>query len=149
MSTRQQHAEHRQQQETLINERILPLDHHIATQQAQRAQQQQALDNLLEQQKTLIASLTRLQRQQEQTRQRLEDIENYRQQHSRHQHLGSHIPLWQAQFPQQQKWQQDLQVLQEKAAQQQIQAEYLDQQRASLAENIRRSKAPASEPSNC
>ncbi|UGA52043.1 MULTISPECIES: AAA family ATPase [Dickeya] len=133
-AARQQHAEYRQQQETLINERILPLDHHIATQQAQRAQQQQALDNLLEQQKTLIASLTRLQRQQEQTRQRLEDIENYRRQHSRHQHLGSHIPLWQAQFPQQQKWQQDLQVLQEKAAQQQIQAEYLDQQRASLAE---------------
>ncbi|WP_038910494.1 AAA family ATPase [Dickeya dadantii] len=134
LSARQQHAEHRQQQETLINERILPLDHHIATQQAQRAQQQQALDSLLELQKTLIASLSKLQRQQEQTRQRLADIEAYRQQHSRHQHLGSHIPLWQAQFPQQQKWQQDLQVLQEKAAQQQIQAEYLDQQRASLAE---------------
>ncbi|QOL13721.1 AAA family ATPase [Dickeya dianthicola] len=134
LSTRQQHAEHRQQQETLINERILPLDHHIATQQAQRAQQQQALDSLLELQKTLIAGLTKLQRQQEQTRQQLAEIETYRQQHSRHQHLGSHIPLWQAQFPQQQKWQQDLQVLQEKTAQQQIQAEYLDQQHASLAE---------------
>ncbi|AYC18024.1 Nuclease SbcCD subunit C [Dickeya dianthicola] len=134
LSTRQQHAEHRQQQETLINERILPLDHHIATQQAQRAQQQQALDSLLELQKTLIAGLTKLQRQQEQTRQQLAEIETYRRQHSRHQHLGSHIPLWQAQFPQQQKWQQDLQVLQEKTAQQQIQAEYLDQQHASLAE---------------
>ncbi|TYL44277.1 AAA family ATPase [Dickeya sp. ws52] len=134
LSTRQQHAEHRQQQETLINERILPLDHHIATLQTQRAQQQQALDSLIEQQKTLIAGLARLQRQQEQTRLRLEEIENYRRQHSRHQHLGSHIPLWQAQFPQQLKWQQDLHVVQEKAAQQQIQAEYLDQQRTSLVE---------------
>ncbi|MEQ4512005.1 MAG: AAA family ATPase [Dickeya sp.] len=134
LSTRQQHADYRQQQETLINERILPLDHHIATQQTQRNQQQQALDNLVEQQKMLITTLARLQRQQEQTRQRLEDIDTYRQQHSRHQYLGSHIPLWQAQFPQQHKWQQDLHVVQEKVAQQQIQAEYLDQQRASLVE---------------
>ncbi|QDX30828.1 AAA family ATPase [Dickeya poaceiphila] len=134
LSARQQHAEQRQQQETLINERILPLDHRIATLQAQRAQQQQTLDNLLEQQKTLIAGVARLQRQQEQAQQRLQDIETYRQRHSRHQHLGSHIPLWQTQFPQQVKWQQDLHVLQEKAAAQQIQAEYLDQQRASLAE---------------
>ncbi|MGM3175020.1 AAA family ATPase [Dickeya lacustris] len=131
---RKQHAEQRQQQETLINERVQPLDHQIATLQTQRTQQQQALDSLLEQQKTLIATLSRVQRQREQTQQQLAEVENYRQQHHSHQYLGSHIPLWQAQFPQQQKWQQDLLVWQEKKAQQQIQSEYLEQQYQLLTE---------------
>ncbi|ACS86692.1 AAA family ATPase [Musicola paradisiaca] len=134
LSDQKAHAEHRQQQEDLVNERILPLDQHIATQQALRAQRQQTLDQLNERQKNLIASLDNLQRQQQATRLRLEDIDAYRQQNAIHQHWGSHIPLWQAQFPQQQKWQQDRQIQQEKANQQQVQAEYLEQQRQTLSE---------------
>ncbi|WJV55031.1 SbcC/MukB-like Walker B domain-containing protein [Prodigiosinella aquatilis] len=130
----QEHADYRQQQETLINEQVLPLDHHIATQQEQRNRYQHALEQQRNQQKAAIGKLEQLRQQYHQTQERLRQIDIYRQQNLMYQHWGSHIPLWQAQFPQQRKLLQELLILQDKLAQQQEQSEHLQRQQVKLIE---------------
>ncbi|AXW87191.1 exonuclease [Lonsdalea britannica] len=130
----QQHVEERQRQETLIGEQVLPLDQRIATLREQRDQQQKSQDQQKQLQKDLIENQSKLRQEREHVQTRLAQIAEFRQQYSVYQYWGSHIPLWEAQFPQLQALRQELKSQHTKTAEQQVRADYFQQQRATLTE---------------
>ncbi|MFP1825855.1 AAA family ATPase [Lonsdalea quercina] len=130
----QQHAEERQRQETLISEQIQPLDQRIATLREQRDQQQQLQDQQKQLQKVLIENQSELRQERDRVQTQLAQIAEFRQQHSLYQYWGSHIPLWEAQFPQLQALQLELKSQRTKADEEQVRADYLQQQHAALLE---------------
>lgn len=130
----QQHVEERLRQETVISEQIQPLDQRIATLREQRDQQQKSQDQQKQLQKDLIENQSTLRQEREHVQTRLAQIAEFRQHHSVYQYWGSHIPLWEAQFPQLQALQQELKTQQTKVSEQQVRADYFQQQRATLLE---------------
>ncbi|MBI0548821.1 SbcC/MukB-like Walker B domain-containing protein [Pectobacterium parmentieri] len=127
-----QHKQVQQQQELLINEQVVPLDHRIATLQQQKNQQQ---DELAKTQLRLQADeskQTQIAAQQQQAKQLLEQIQAYRQQHAHHQQWGEQLPLWRTQFLQLRQLQDEQQKLSQKQTQHTEQAAALQQEAATL-----------------
>ncbi|AUX92620.1 AAA family ATPase [Mixta gaviniae] len=107
------------QQETAINEQVIPLDHQIASLQLQLTQQQQAL-----------ADSQHTQQQREQRRGQLSDErqtllarqqqeQQWRHDHAGVAHWGERLGGWRERFQQQQQLRQNLAAMQEKQRQQQ------------------------------
>ncbi|RLM27721.1 exonuclease [Brenneria alni] len=127
------YADYRQQQETLISEHVIPLDHQIQTLQQQRVKQQQELERTLTRQQTDRLKLRQTDQQHQSTQQRLEQLRGYRQQHLHHQHWGEHLSLWQAQFQRQQQLEHELANLNQRQEQYEQQSKQLNQHAAQLA----------------
>ncbi|MEH2919716.1 SbcC/MukB-like Walker B domain-containing protein [Samsonia erythrinae] len=127
------HKQARLQQERLINERVVPLDHRIATLEQQKTQLQ---DELAKTQARLEAD-TRRQSQtateQQQVEQRLAQIHAYRQRHATHQQWGEQLPLWRAQFQQLTPLQDEQQQLSQKQRQYTEQLATLQREAETLA----------------
>lgn len=97
---RQQQAVKQHEQETLIEQKVVPLDNTIAQQQhtlAQLATQLQQLQGKEQQERQQLA-LNEQQRLQ--THQRLQQLTEYARQHPHHQHWEKNLPLWREQFRQ-------------------------------------------------
>ncbi|ERT14387.1 AAA family ATPase [Photorhabdus temperata] len=104
-SARATHQQHRQQQEKLISEQVIPLDHQIDGQikdlnltQQQISEQKTALENSCQQYDTANQRSLSLTNQRKQ-------LENYFEQQTYHQYFGEKIAFWQHQF----SWRQDQQ----------------------------------------
>ncbi|MEI7366052.1 AAA family ATPase [Pectobacterium sp. 1950-15] len=122
-----QHKQVRQQQEQLINEQVVPLDHRIATLEQQKIQQQ---DDLAKTQARLHADeskQTQTAAEQQQAKRHLEQIQSYRQQHAHHQQWGEQLPVWRTQFRQLSQLRGEQQKLEQKQAQHTEQAGMLQQ----------------------
>ncbi|MDX6913738.1 AAA family ATPase [Pectobacterium carotovorum] len=122
-----EHKQIRQQQEQLINEQVVPLDHRIATLVQQKIQQQ---DDLAKAQARLHADenkQTQTAAEQQQAKRQLENIQSYRQQHAHHQQWGVQLPVWRTQFRQLSQLQGEQQKLEQKQAQHTEQAGTLQQ----------------------
>lgn len=120
-----QHADYRQQQENLINNQVIPLDHHIQTLQQQIEKQKKEDELTEERQKSTRLKLTQTIEQKQATQQQIAQILLYRQQNTQHQHWGEHLPLWRTQFQRQQQWQDEIASLHQKQSQFATQAEQL------------------------
>ncbi|MEQ9889836.1 AAA family ATPase [Pectobacterium aroidearum] len=128
-----QHKQVRQQQEQLINEQVVPLDHRIATLEQQKIQQQ---DDLAKTQARLHADeskQTQTAAEQQQAKRQLEQIQSYRQQHAHHQQWGEQLPVWRTQFRQLSQLRGEQQKLEQKQAQHTEQAGMLQQAAETLA----------------
>ncbi|MEQ9903171.1 AAA family ATPase [Pectobacterium aroidearum] len=112
-----EHKQIRQQQEQLINEQVVPLDHRIATLEQQKNQQQDELAKTQARLHTDETKQTQVAAEQQQAKRQLEQIQSYRQQHAHHQQWGELLPLWRTQFRQLRQLQEDQQKLNQKQAQ--------------------------------
>ncbi|EHD22771.1 MULTISPECIES: AAA family ATPase [Brenneria] len=119
-------ADYRQQQETLIGERIIPLDHQINTLRQQRDKQQQELEQTQARQQEDRRKLEQAERQRQSAKQRLEQIHDYRRRHPHHQRWGEYLSLWRAQFQRQRQLVEELANLRQKQARYEQQAEQLN-----------------------
>ncbi|MCA6940787.1 AAA family ATPase [Pectobacterium polaris] len=136
-----EHKRVRQQQEQVINEQVVPLDHRIATLEQQNAQQQ---DELAKTQARLHADenkQTQTAAEQQQAKQQLEQIQSYRQQHAHHQQWGEQLPQWRTQFRQLRQLQDDQENLKQKQAQHTVQSAVLQQETVTLAAQQREQQA--------
>ncbi|WP_409159071.1 AAA family ATPase [Pectobacterium sp. B2J-2] len=132
-----EHKRVRQQQEQMINEQVVPLDHRITTLVQQKAQQQ---DELAKTQARLHADESKqaqIAAEQQQAKQQLEQIQSYRQQHAHHQQWGERLPLWRTQFRQLSQLQGEQQKLEQKQAQHAEQSTALQQEGMALAAQLR------------
>ncbi|ACT12055.1 MULTISPECIES: AAA family ATPase [Pectobacterium] len=112
-----EHKQIRQQQEQLINEQVVPLDHRIATLEQQKNQQQNELAKTQARLHADDAKQTLVAAEQQQAKRQLEQIQSYRQQHAHHQQWGELLPLWRTQFRQLRQLQDEHQKLNQKQAQ--------------------------------
>jgi exonuclease SbcC len=112
-----EHKQIRQQQEQLINEQVVPLDHRIATLEQQKNQQQDELAKTQTRLHADKAKQTLVAVEQQQAKRQLEQIQSYRQQHAHHQQWGELLPLWRTQFRQLRQLQDEQQKLNQKQAQ--------------------------------
>ncbi|MEQ9864168.1 AAA family ATPase [Pectobacterium aroidearum] len=112
-----EHKQIRQQQEQLINEQVVPLDHRIATLEQQKNQQQDELAKTQARLHADEAKQTQVAAEQQQAKRQLEQIQSYRQQHAHHQQWGELLPLWRTQFRQLRQLQDEQQKLNQKQAQ--------------------------------
>ncbi|BES83888.1 hypothetical protein PEC302107_19350 [Pectobacterium araliae] len=136
-----EHKQIRQQQEQVINEQVVPLDHRITTLEQQKTQQQ---DELAKTQTRLHADeskQTQTAKEQQQAKQQLEQIQFYRQQYAHHQQWGEQLPLWRTQFRQLRQIQDDQQNLKQKQAQHTAQSAALQQETVTLAAQQREQQA--------
>ncbi|AOR64376.1 AAA family ATPase [Pectobacterium wasabiae] len=127
-----QHKQIQQQQELLINEQVVPLDHRIATQEQQKAQQQDEVAKMQIRLRADENKQTQIAAEQQQAKQLLEQIQAYRQQHAHHQQWGEQLPLWRTQFRQLRQLQDEQQKLSQKQTQHAEQAAALQQAAATL-----------------
>ncbi|HHH0959259.1 TPA: AAA family ATPase [Yersinia enterocolitica] len=103
---RQQHATNQHEQETLIEQKVIPLDNLIAQQQhslmllGTQLEQLRTKENQNKQQLELSKQQSKL------AHQRLQQLTEYTQQHAHHQHWEKNLPLWREQFRQLQMQQQ-------------------------------------------
>ncbi|CNE63847.1 exonuclease [Yersinia nurmii] len=118
-SARLQHVERQRELETLIEQHIIPLDNHIAE---QRKTLSQLDEEKLQQQNKTQKSQQQLEQDERllvETHQGLQQLADYVQQNTHHQHWEKHLPLWKEQFRQQRSQRQQLadnqQVLQQQA----------------------------------
>ncbi|MBA0205048.1 AAA family ATPase [Pectobacterium aroidearum] len=112
-----EHKQIRQQQEQLINEQVVPLDHRIATLEQQKNQQQDELAKTKARLHADEAKQAQVAAEQQQAKRQLEQIQSYRQQHAPHQQWGELLPLWRTQFRQLRQLQDEQQKLNQKQAQ--------------------------------
>ncbi|WP_420065263.1 AAA family ATPase [Pectobacterium colocasium] len=111
------HTQVRQQQELLINEQVVPLDHYIATLVQQQAQQQEELAKIQVRLHTDESKQTQIAAEQQQAKQQLEQIQSYRQQHAHYQQWGEWLPQWRAEFRLLRQFQDEQRKLEQKQAQ--------------------------------
>lgn len=125
---RQQLLLAQQQQETLLNETLIPLDQHIAGLQEQQAQQQREVS----QQQQLFSQTEQALAQQAQARARLEtqieQQQSWRQAHADVARWGESLRLWQDRFAQIAQREQALTTLTQQVMQQQQHSDRLAQQ---------------------
>ncbi|MEE3650708.1 MULTISPECIES: AAA family ATPase [unclassified Brenneria] len=133
IQTLRQHADYRQQQETLIGERVMPLDHQIQTLQQQTEKQQRDLDQSQTRQQADRLKLTQTEQQYRLAQQRLEQLRDYRQQHPHHQRWGEYLSLWRTQFQRLQQLGEDCINLTQKQSQYALQAATLENNAAQSA----------------
>ncbi|MCC8466077.1 MULTISPECIES: AAA family ATPase [Photorhabdus] len=107
-SARTEYQQHRQQQEKLITEQVIPLDHQIAVQikelnltQQQINEQKTALENRCQQYDTANQRALSFTNQRKQ-------LENYFEQQPYHQYFGENLAFWQHQFSWRQEQQQQI-----------------------------------------
>ncbi|MEL7627604.1 AAA family ATPase [Pectobacterium aroidearum] len=112
-----EHKQIRQQQDQLINEQVVPLDHRIATLEQQKNQQQDELAKTQARLHTDETKQTQVAAEQQQAKRQLEQIQSYRQQHAHYQQWGELLPLWRTQFRQLHQLQDEQQKLNQKQAQ--------------------------------
>ncbi|WP_225087191.1 AAA family ATPase [Pectobacterium colocasium] len=108
------HKQVRQQQELLINEQVVPLDHYIATLVEQQAQQQEELAKIQVRLHADESKQTQIAAEQRQAKQQLEQIQSYRQQHAHYQQWGEWLPQWRAEFRQLRQFQDEQRKLEQK-----------------------------------
>lgn len=117
---RQQQAAKQHEQETLIEQKVAPLDNTIAQQQHTLAQLATQLQPLRDQEQQERRQLELNERQQLKNLQRLQQLAEYAHLHPHHQHWEKNLPLWREQFRQQQivqqQWVESEQQLQLQAA---------------------------------
>ncbi len=99
----QEHLRHRQQQQQLIDERIIPLDQRIAGLEQQAAQQRQAIQGLGAQRQTRQLALAEQQASLNLAEQQLRQAERYLTQHPDYRQWGEHLPLWRELFTRRQR----------------------------------------------
>ncbi|KHN53965.1 SbcC/MukB-like Walker B domain-containing protein [Pectobacterium fontis] len=128
-----EHQQIRQQQEQLINEQVVPLDHRIATLEQQKSQQQSELEKTQARLHADESKQTQKAAEQQQAKRLLEQIQSYRQQHAHHQQWGEQLPLWRTQFRQLHQLQDEQQKLNKKQAQHTEQSAMLQQEVGTLA----------------
>ncbi|GKW31959.1 hypothetical protein PEC730217_07390 [Pectobacterium carotovorum subsp. carotovorum] len=136
-----EHKRVRQQQEQVINEQVVPLDHRITTLVQQKTQQQ---DELAKTQARLHADeskQTQTAAEQQQAKQQLEQIQSYRQQHAHHQQWGEQLPQWRTQFRQLRQLQDEQDKLEKKQTQHTAQSAVLQQEAVALAAQQREQQA--------
>ncbi|PWC21241.1 exonuclease subunit SbcC [Brenneria roseae subsp. roseae] len=106
-----QHTDNRQQQETLMNEQVIPLDHQIKTLQQQTEKQRQERELAAERQKATQLKQSQTAQQRQSTQQQFEQLKTYQRQHPHHQHWGENLSLWRTQFQRQQQLQDEISTL--------------------------------------
>ncbi|MCV9879121.1 AAA family ATPase [Brenneria izbisi] len=145
VQTLREHANFRQQQETLINEQVIPLDHQIKTLQQQAEKQRQEREQAVAHQQATQHRQAQTEQQRQAIRQQIEQLTAYQQQHVHHQHWGEHLSLWRAQFQQQKQLQDEATSLWEKQTTFAGQAEQLRQTAATLTAQQRARQATVEE----
>lgn len=117
---RQQQAAKQHEQETLIEQKVAPLDNTIAQQQHTLAQLATQLQSLRDQEQQERQQLELNEQQQLKNLQRLQQLAEYAHRHPHHQHWEKNLPLWREQFRQQQivqqQWVESEQQLQQQLA---------------------------------
>ncbi|WP_227731841.1 AAA family ATPase [Yersinia proxima] len=103
---RQQHAANQHEQETLIEQKVIPLDNLIAQQQHSLMLIGTQLEQLRAKEQQGKQQLKLNEQQLKQTHQRLQQLTEYTQQHTHHKHWEKNLPLWREQFRQLQVQQQ-------------------------------------------
>lgn len=133
---RQQHEAHRQQQETVITDRVLPLDNRIAT----LNQQNQLLEKeVSEYQQSLNRRQDALQQNQKSQAEKQLLQQQTRQWQQAHPHFsgwGASLPLWRVRFEQQHQSELALTALQARSAQQAAQVVQQEQHYTALDRQI-------------
>ncbi|MFC3394747.1 AAA family ATPase [Brenneria rubrifaciens] len=114
VQTLRQHTDKRQQQETLINEQVIPLDHQINTLQQQAEKQGQEWEQAAARQKATQLTLAQTAQQRQSTQQQIEQLKRYQQRHAHHQHWGEKLPLWDTQFQRHNQFQDEIASLLQK-----------------------------------
>lgn len=99
-TARQQQAARQHEQETLIEQKVLPLDNLIAQQQHSLAQFAAQLQQLRGKEQQGRQQLELNEQQLLKTHQRLQQLAEYAQQYPHHQHWEKCLPLWREQFRQ-------------------------------------------------
>ncbi|WP_168401176.1 SbcC/MukB-like Walker B domain-containing protein [Erwinia amylovora] len=120
------HEDHqllRQQQETLMTEQVIPLDHQLTT---LGEQSEQLARERSEHQQSLTARLqesAKIQQLQQDRQAQQQQLNQWREAHPHFSHYGEYLPLWRERFSQQQQSEQSLSALSQrlKARQQKVQ----------------------------
>ncbi|MDN0106560.1 SbcC/MukB-like Walker B domain-containing protein [Yersinia rochesterensis] len=97
---RQQQAAQQHEQETLIEQKVVPLDNLIAQQQHSLMLLGTQLQQLQTKEQQGKQQLELNEQQLKQTQQRLQQLTEYSQQYAHHQHWEKNLPLWREQFRQ-------------------------------------------------
>lgn len=97
---RQQQAVKQHEQETLIEQKVVPLDNLITQQQQLLAQLTVQLQQLRSKEQQGRQQLEQNEQQLRQTRQRLQQLAEYAHLNAHHQHWEKNLPLWREQFRQ-------------------------------------------------
>ncbi|MFV8797579.1 SbcC/MukB-like Walker B domain-containing protein [Yersinia sp. LJYL362] len=122
---RLQHTANQHEQETLIEQKVVPLDNLITQQQHSLILLGTQLEQLRRKEQQDKQQIELNEQQLKQTHQRLQQLTEYTQQYAHHQHWEKSLPLWREQFRQ-------LQVQQ----QQSIESEQQLQQQVTLLANL-------------
>ncbi len=105
-AARQQQQLNQHEQETLIEQRIVPLDNLITQQQQTLSQLAGQIQKLRAKEQQNSQQLALNEQKLLQTHQRLQQLADYANLHAHHQHWEKHLPLWHEQFRQLQLQQQ-------------------------------------------
>lgn len=131
---RQQQATKQHEQETLIEQKVVPLDNLITQQQHLLAQLATQLQQLRGKEQQSKQQLELNERQLQQTHQRLQQLAEYAHINAHHQHWEKNLPLWREQFRQ-------LHIQQ----QQSVESEQQLQQLVTLLNNLQQQTATLNE----
>ncbi|WP_145561803.1 AAA family ATPase [Yersinia aldovae] len=131
-TARQQQAVKQHEQETLIEQKVAPLDNLIAQQQHSLAQLATQLQQLRGKEQQGRQQLELNEQQLKQTHRRLQQLAEYSHQYAHHQHWEKNLPLWREQFRQLQIQQQQSVESEQQLQQQAILLNTLQQQAATL-----------------
>lgn len=137
----EQHAAHQSTQQQLIEQRVVPLDQHIATLEQQAVELQKRLAAQENQRQTRQGIFAQKRMEQQQVEQQSQDAAAFLLNHTGVAHWGEHLPLWREQFSRRLREQRALddiarQYAESQQASKRLDTAYVEEQKAS--EIIRR-----------